>query len=85
MSSKLLCVNGLFIVLSLTMTAMASDEKADANDSFFSKLPPVETHGFYEVRGGYRLQNDKYLRGLLGDEAGSRRIYHSILADFPII
>ena len=60
MSSKLLCVNGLFIVLSLTMTAMASDEKADANDSFFSKLPPVETHGFYEVRGGYRLQNDKY-------------------------
>ena len=60
MSSKLLWVNGLFIVLSLTMTAMASDEKADANDSFFSKLPPVETHGFYEVRGGYRLQNDKY-------------------------
>jgi hypothetical protein len=31
----------------------------DTNDSFFSKLP-VETHGFYETRAGYRLQNDKY-------------------------
>jgi tetratricopeptide (TPR) repeat protein len=29
-----------------------------------------------------RLQNDKYLRGLLRDEAGGRRIYHSILADY---
>ncbi|MCJ7728633.1 MAG: tetratricopeptide repeat protein [Sedimentisphaerales bacterium] len=29
-----------------------------------------------------RLQNDKYLRGLLRDEAGGRRIYHSMLADY---
>jgi tetratricopeptide (TPR) repeat protein len=29
-----------------------------------------------------RLQNDKYLRGLLRDETGGRRIYHSILADY---
>jgi tetratricopeptide (TPR) repeat protein len=29
-----------------------------------------------------RLQNDKYLRGLLRDEAGGRRIYHSILTDY---
>ncbi len=29
-----------------------------------------------------RLQNDKYLRGLLREEAGGRRIYHSILADY---
>jgi hypothetical protein len=34
-----------------------SDEKTDG--SFSSKLP-IETHGFYEIRGGYRLQNDKY-------------------------
>jgi tetratricopeptide (TPR) repeat protein len=31
-----------------------------------------------------RLQNDKYLRGLLRDEAGGRRIYHSILADYVL-
>jgi len=29
-----------------------------------------------------RLKNDKYLRGLLRDESGGRRIYHSILADY---
>jgi hypothetical protein len=39
------------------VAAGASDDKTD--ESFFSKLP-IETHGFYEVREGYRLQNDKY-------------------------
>ena len=29
-----------------------------------------------------RLQGDKYLRGLLREEAGGKRIYHSILADY---
>ena len=60
MISKLLCVSGFFIVFSLIPAAMASDENTEAEESFFSKLPPIETHGFYEVRGGYRLQNDKY-------------------------
>jgi len=59
MVSKLLWVTGFCIVFSLTDVAAASDENAEAEDSFFSKLP-IETHGFYEVRGGYRLQNDKY-------------------------
>ena len=59
MISKLLWVTGFFIVFSLTATTIASDENADAEESFFSKLP-IETHGFYEVRGGYRLQEDKY-------------------------
>lgn len=31
-----------------------------------------------------RLQNDKYLRGLLRDEANGKRIYHSILADYVL-
>ena len=44
---------------SMPLVAAASDEKADVNDSSFSRLP-IETHGFYEIRGGYRLQNDKY-------------------------
>jgi hypothetical protein len=37
---------------------VASEEKAD--NSIFSKLPPIEIHGFYESRGGYRLRKDKY-------------------------
>jgi hypothetical protein len=59
MASKLLWITGFCIVFSLTAVTKASDENADAEDSFFSKLP-IETHGFYEVRGGYRLQEDKY-------------------------
>jgi hypothetical protein len=60
MISKLLWITGFFIIFSLTAAVVASEDNTDVNDSFFSKLPPVETHGFYEVRGGYRLQNDKY-------------------------
>jgi hypothetical protein len=59
MISKLLWVSGFFIVFSLTATAIASDGNVENKDSFFSKLP-IETHGFYEIRGGYRLQEDKY-------------------------
>ena len=43
----------------MPLLAAASDENAETGESFFSKLP-IETHGFYEVRGGYRLQEDKY-------------------------
>jgi len=59
MTSKLLWITGFCVVFSLTAVAAASDENAEAEESFFSKLP-IETHGFYEVRGGYRLQEDKY-------------------------
>jgi len=43
----------------MPLAATASDENAEVKESFLSKLP-IETHGFYEFRGGYRLQNDKY-------------------------
>jgi hypothetical protein len=59
MVSKLLWIIGICIIFSLTAGAVASDENADANDSFFSKLS-VEMHGFYEVRAGWRLRKDKY-------------------------
>jgi hypothetical protein len=59
MISRLLWVAGFFIVFSLTATAAASDEKTEAKESFLSKLP-IETHGFYEFRGGYRLLEDKH-------------------------
>ena len=41
----------------LPFEAFGNDENVE--DSLFSKLP-IELHGFYEMRGGYRLQNDKY-------------------------
>ncbi len=59
MVSKLLWITGFYIVFSLTTVSVASDENTEAEESFFSELP-IETHGFYEVRGGYRLQDDKY-------------------------
>ncbi len=59
MASRLLWITGFCIVFSLTSVAAASDENAGGDESFFSELP-IETHGFYEVRGGYRLQEDKY-------------------------
>ena len=59
MISKLLWVSGFFIVFSLTAMAAASGENAEAKESFLSKLP-IETHGFYEFRGGYRLLEDKH-------------------------
>ena len=52
--SLIVCV---IVVTGLPILTTASDENDDG--SFFEDLP-VETHGFYEVRGGYRLQNDKY-------------------------
>jgi hypothetical protein len=63
MICKLLWISGFFVVFSLTATAIASDGNVENKDSFFSKLP-IETHGFYEVRGGYRLQNDKYQKDM---------------------
>jgi len=57
MAYKLLWIIGICVISSLTAVAAASEEKSD--DSFLSKLP-IDTHGFYEMRGGYRLQNDKY-------------------------
>ena len=38
---------------------MAQDENQNAFGSFLHELP-VEMHGFYEMRGGYRLRKDKY-------------------------
>lgn len=57
--SKLPRIFGICLICSSAAVAAASGESADVNDS---PLPgfPIETHGFYEIRGGYRLQNDKY-------------------------
>ncbi|MHC4157803.1 MAG: hypothetical protein ACYSSO_01865, partial [Planctomycetota bacterium] len=41
--------------------AKANDQN-DA-DQFF-KLPPIEVHGFYEIRAGYRTRKDKYQKDM---------------------
>ena len=48
---------GLVVSVAVPATVMASEE--ETNESFLSRFP-IETHGFYEMRGGYRLQNDRY-------------------------
>jgi hypothetical protein len=47
---------------SISVEAETSEEKTE--DSFFSKLPPIEIHGFYESRAGYRLRKDKYQKDM---------------------
>ncbi|MHC4438881.1 MAG: DUF1302 family protein [Planctomycetota bacterium] len=63
MATRLLWITGFCIVLSSTTALLASEENAEVEESFFSELP-VEMHGFYEFRGGYRLQNDKYQKDM---------------------
>jgi hypothetical protein len=57
MATKPWWIFGICMICLPTAVAVASDE--DANEPFFSRLP-VETHGFFETRAGYRLLNDKY-------------------------
>ena len=42
-----------------SLPAAVLGETSDSKDSFFSDIP-VDVHGFYELRSGYRLQKDKY-------------------------
>ena len=59
MASNLRWIITFCIISSSTAAVLASDEDTDVAESFFSELP-VEIHGFYEMRGGYRLRKDKY-------------------------
>ena len=47
----------LFICLFLMVGLVAAGEE---KDSFLSQFAEPELHGFWEFRGGYRLQNDRY-------------------------
>jgi hypothetical protein len=48
---------GLVICLFLSLPAIADEDNTNEFKTLFENL---ETHGFYELRGGYRTQNDKY-------------------------
>ena len=52
------------LLLTICLVAIVSpvcgaEEEENGNSSFLSELP-VEVHGFYEMRGGYCLRDDKY-------------------------
>jgi len=49
------------ILTAASFSALEASEPNEPEPSFFDKIKDVtEIHGFYEMRGGYRLQNDKY-------------------------
>lgn len=51
-----------FAVLFAVPVLAAEQEEGvkKAGPSFWDQFGPLDIHGFYEVRGGYRLQNDRY-------------------------
>lgn len=49
----------IWIVMAVSLPAVALDTDENTDDSFFSELP-IEVHGFYEMRSGWRLRKDKY-------------------------
>ncbi len=51
------------LVAAFCMPAGAEEEGGESGDSFFG-IFPVETHGFYEIRTGYRLRNDPYQKDM---------------------
>jgi len=51
---------GFAICVFLSLPVMAQEDDANDSNSFFSRLPAIEVHGFYEMRAGYRLRKDKY-------------------------
>jgi len=53
----------IWIVAGVSLPAVALDTDENSDDSFFSELP-IEVHGFYEMRSGWRLRKDKYEKGM---------------------
>jgi len=49
------------VVGSLTVCGSGAE---DANDSSWFKFPPIEMHGFYEMRAGYRTRKDKFAKDM---------------------
>jgi len=49
----------IWAATSVTFPAVARGSDENGTSSLFSELA-VETHGFYEIRSGYRIRKDKY-------------------------
>ncbi|MHC4693377.1 MAG: hypothetical protein ACYS67_11610, partial [Planctomycetota bacterium] len=61
--SKWIPVILLFFVAAFCMPTGAEEEGEEENGSFFG-IFPIEMHGFYEIRSGYRLRNDPYQKDM---------------------
>ncbi len=59
LSGRLIILLVIWIVMGASLPAVALDTDENTDDSFFSDMP-IEFHGFYEMRAGYRLRKDKY-------------------------
>ena len=58
-SGRITILLAMWIFVGVSLPAIAADTDENSDDSFFSGLP-IEMHGFYEMRAGYRLREDKY-------------------------
>ena len=58
-SSRITTLLVIWIVMGASLPAVALNSDENSDDSFFSDMP-IEMHGFYEMRSGYRLRKDKY-------------------------
>ncbi len=47
----------------LSVAAVAEDENQEARDSLFGNMP-IEIHGFYEIRTGYRIRKDPFQKDM---------------------
>jgi len=59
------CVTAVLIafVVVISVAAAAEDENQEAGDSLFGDMP-IEIHGFYEIRTGYRIRKDPYQKDM---------------------
>ncbi len=56
--------DGLLIVVFLGIAVSVAAEEGERKESIWDQFAPLETHGFYEVRGGSRTQNDRYQKDM---------------------
>ncbi len=53
----------IFFTAVLSVAAIAEDGNQEAGDSLFGDMP-IEIHGFYEIRTGYRIRKDPYQKDM---------------------
>jgi hypothetical protein len=58
-SGTITALAAIWIATGAALPGAVVGAEENAEDSLLSDLP-IEMHGFYEMRGGYRLQNDKH-------------------------
>ena len=57
--TRCVVVGVIALAVTFSLPALAEEESEEGDDSFFG-IFPIEIHGFYEIRTGYRVRKDKY-------------------------